>query len=136
MTNVKLAQQHRGRGVYREVKKQNVYDLKKSEGFGGKSLFCVCVEGLRGPVVLELLQVARLLSSPNEWETVQQISNSSLHRAGRGISAPQAPSNVLNCVKPRNGPPSNRGSMVETSALCMAAAAKLTRCSAAHGKGQ
>lgn len=86
-------------------------------------------------MVLELLEMAQLLSSPNEWERVQQISNSSLCRARRGISAPQAPSNVLNCVKPRNGPPCNGGSMVETSALCTAAAAKLARCSAARGKG-
>lgn len=94
-----------------------------------------------GLKVLELLEVAQLLGDPNRWATAQQINNSSLinakrRRAGRGISAPQAPSRVLNCVKARKGPLSKGGSTVETSALRAAAAAKLTRRSAAYGKGR
>lgn len=118
---------------------QNDHDLKKSEGFGGKSH--PLWKGWGVLMVLELLGVTQLLSNPNGWARVQHINNSSLInakrcRAGRGISAPQAPSRVLNCVKPRKGPPSNRDSTAETSALCRAAATKLTRCSAAYGKGR
>lgn len=87
------------------------------------------------------LEVAQLISNPTRWATVQQINKSSLINAkcceaGRGISALQALFRVLNSVKPRKRPPSNKDSTSETFALCMAIAANLTRCSAAYEKGQ
>lgn len=87
-------------------------------------------------MVLEFLEVVQLLSNPDGWATLQMdnfLTNAK--RCRQGI-APQAPLRVLSYVKSRKGHACNKDSTAEPSALHTAVAAKLTRCSAAYGKGR